>query len=150
MKEKSATINRTGRPTKFCEELELIIVAKIRKNLSFSNAARFANVETSTVIDWVNKGKKEKESDLNTDFAQFYNDVRAAQAEKIAELLEKIELMPKGWQAIAWYLEKCCAEDFGKDSELYRQLLDDYKMLMQSLIDQNKGVNHGRKMDSED
>ena len=27
--------------------------------------------------------------------------------------------------------------------ELYKQLLEDYKMLMQSLVDQNKGVNHG-------
>jgi transposase len=136
-------VNRPGRPTKFCEELAIIVVAKVRKNLSISNAARFAAVEPSTVLDWIAKGRAEKEAGKNTDFAQFYNDVREAQAEKVAELMEKIESMPKAWAAIAWLLEKCCAEDFGKDSELYKQLLEDYKMLMQSLIDQNKGANHG-------
>ena len=149
MKEKSSKINRPGRPTKFCDELALIVVAKIRKNLSFSNAARFAKVETSTVIDWFNKGRDEKYEGKSSAWTQFYNDVREAQAEKIAEMLEVIERMPKGWLAIAWFLEKCCAEDFGKDSELYKQLLEDYKMLMQSLIDQNKGVDHGARKEKE-
>lgn len=132
-----------GRPTKFCDELALIVVSKIRKNLSFSNAARFAGVEHTTVQDWFAKGKAEKMAGKDSDWAKFYSDVREAQAEKIAEMLETIEKMPKGWMAISWYLEKCCADEFGKDSELYKQLLEDYKMLMQSLVDQNKGVNHG-------
>ncbi|CAB4127768.1 hypothetical protein UFOVP98_29 [uncultured Caudovirales phage] len=142
-------VNRPGAPSKFSEESANIVIDKVRKNLSLSNAARYAHVDTHTVINWINKGRDHNEQGVKSEYVQFFHAVREAQAEKITELMEKIEAMPKAWQAVAWLLEKCCAEDFGKDSELYKQLLEDYKMLMQSLIDQNKGVNHGRKMDTE-
>lgn len=131
--------NKMGRPTKFTPELAVIVIEKIRRNLSFANAARFIGVEHTTVIDWYNKGKEEKEKGNDNGWVNFYTDVRKAQAGKIEEMLDKIESMPKAWQAVSWLLEKCCADEFGKESELYKQLLEDYKMLMQSLIDNQKG-----------
>ncbi|MGC2661757.1 MAG: hypothetical protein WA324_27685 [Bryobacteraceae bacterium] len=140
---------KTGAPTKLNAAVSKIIVDNIRKHLSITNAARVARLSPQTPLNWLKQGESEKAQGLKTIHTEFLDNAREAQGLKISEMLEKIEAMPKGWQAIAWYLEKCCAEDFGKDSELYKQLLEDYKMLMQSLVDQNKGVNHGRKMDSE-
>lgn len=143
MKKKSDKINRQGRPTVLTSELSETIVANVRRQLSISNAARLALVPSSTVLQWIKRGIIECEQGLCNEFVQFSLAVKKAQAEKVEEYLNILNEQGKNWQAIAWILERCCAEDFGRDSELYKQLLEDYKMLMQALVDQNKGVTHG-------
>ena len=134
-----------GRPTTFTPEKGKMIVERVRTHLSIHNAAEKAREHHQTVFNWLKYGENDLLEGRETMFSNFFADVRAARAEKVGELLMVIESMPKSWQAISWMLEKCVSEEFGKDSELYRQLLDDYKMLMQSLIDQNKGVTHGNQ-----
>lgn len=141
--ENERCVNKPGAPTLFSAEKAAIIVEEVRDNLSINNAARIARVNHQTPHNWMKKGIADKEKGLNTEYVQFLDNIREAQGQKVRQLMKTVEKMPKQWQAISWLLEKCCAEDFGKDSELYKQLLDDYKMLMQSLIDQNKGVNNG-------
>ena len=142
--------NPVGCPTKLTPERAQIVIDNVRSDLSITNAARIARVACQTPINWMRQGAEEKARGLTTIHTEFLENVREAQGLKVREYMRDVAAMPKSWQAVAWLLEKCCAEDFGKDSELYKQLLEDYKMLMQSLIDQNKGVNHGRqKMDSE-
>ena len=141
--------DQTGAPTKLTPERAIIVITNVRTNLSISNAARIARISPQTPLNWMKRGQEDKDKNIESIHTRFLDDVREAQGLKVRELMEKVEAMPKGWQAVAWLLEKCCAEDFGKESELYKQLLDDYKMLMQSLIDQNRGVNHGRKVDPE-
>jgi len=130
--------NKMGCPTKLTPERAKIVLDNIRKSLSITNAARIARLAPQTPINWMNRGIEDKEKGVTNEYTDFLDNAREAQGLKISEMIEKIELMPKCWQAISWLLEKCCAEDFGKDSELYKQLLEDYRMLMQSLIDQKK------------
>ncbi len=137
-----------GAPTKLTPERAKLVVDNVRTHLSITNAARIARVCPQTPLNWMKRGQEDKESKKDTIHTQFLDNVREAQGLKVRELMEKVEAMPKGWQAVAWLLEKCCSEDFGKESELYKQLLEDYKMLMQSLIDQNKGINHGKQKES--
>ena len=142
--------NITGCPTKLTPERAKIVIDNVRSDLSITNAARIARLSPQTPLNWMKQGMDERAKGLTTIHTEFLDNIREAQGLKVTEFMREVAKMPKCWQAIAWLLEKCCAEDFGKDSELYKQLLEDYKMLMQSLIDQNKGVNHGRqKMDSE-
>lgn len=138
-----------GAPTKLTDERAIIVISNVRSNLSITNAARIARISPQTPLNWMKRGQEDKEKKKETIYTKFLDNVREAQGLKIRELMEKVEAMPKSWQAIAWLLEKCCAEDFGKDSELYKQLLEDYKMLMQALVDQNKGVDHGRETKKE-
>lgn len=133
-----------GAPTKLTPERAVIVITNVRTNLSISNAARIARISPQTPLNWMKRGEEDKAAKKETIYTRFLDDVREAQGLKVRELMEKVEAMPKGWQAVAWLLEKCCAEDFGKDSELYKQLLEDYKMLMQALIDQRGGM-HGTK-----
>ena len=142
---KGEFVNPVGRPTIFTLEKAQIIVDRVRTHLSIYNAAQKAREHHQTVFNWLKYGEDDLLAGKETEFAQFFANVREARADKVGEMIKTIESMPKSWQAISWLLEKCCAEEFGKDSELYKQLLEDYKMLMQSIVDQNKGVNHGNE-----
>ncbi len=137
--------NRGGCPRKFTVEKGEMIVSRVRTHLSIYNAAQMAMEHHQTVFNWLKYGEDDLMNGEDTIYSQFFANVRRARAEKVGEMIQTIESMPKSWQAISWLLEKCCTEEFGRDSELYKQLLDDYKNLMQSLIDQNKGVSHGNE-----
>lgn len=132
-----------GQPTTFTPEKGQLIVDRVRTHLSIYNAAEKAREHHQTVFNWIKYGERDLLAGADTMFAKFFANVREARADKVGELLKIIESMPKSWQAISWLLEKCCTEEFGKDSELYKQLLEDYKTLMQAIVDQNKGVTHG-------
>lgn len=143
---------RSGRPTTLTEELSKAIIEEVRETLSINHAAESNLVPRSTVTSWMSRGNEEASKGMDTLFVRFSQGIKKARAEFVQETLRTLKCAPKNWQSNAWLLERCCAEDFGKDAELYKQLLDDYKMLMQSLVDQNKGISHGgklEKMDSE-
>lgn len=140
---------KVGCPTKLNDHVKKIITDQIKLNLSISNAARIARIHPESIKNWMEKGfidSKEPESSI---FGQFFVDVREAQGIKISELLRKMEEGSKNWQSIAWILEKCCAEDFGKDSELYKQLLEDYKKLIQDMMVRKNQPLQGRVVDGE-
>lgn len=146
MKEESEK-GLVGRPTKLTEEISADIIASVRRFLSINNAAEVNGVPRATVTTWMRHGNLDFDNEEDSIFARFTQGIKKARAEKVQDYLGELELRQTNWQSIAWTLERCCAEDFGKDAELYRQLLDDYKMLMQSIVDQNNGVTHGRKVD---
>jgi len=124
-----------GRPTKFNDSISKLIIKDVRSHLSIQNAAKCVGLSHATILTWLKVGQSEFDQGLDTPHAKFLTGLRAAQGLKVKEMMAKVEEMPKCWQAIAWLLEKCCADEFGKDSELTKQLLEDYKMLMQTLVD---------------
>jgi len=135
--------NPGGQPTKFTVAKGEAIVARIRTHLSVHNAAGKVKESHQTVFNWLKYGERDLIAGKDTHFAHFFANVCEARADKVAELIEVIESMPKSWQAISWLLEKCCREEFGKESSLYQDLLDDYKHLMQVVLDA-KGISNGR------
>jgi hypothetical protein len=124
-----------GRPTTFTKQKAEMIVGRVRTHLSIYNAAGLAREHHQTVFNWLKYGERDLMAGIESDFAKFFADTCEARAAKVGELLETIESMPKAWQAISWLLERCVSEEFGKESELYKQLLEDYKVLMQAIID---------------
>ncbi len=143
--EKKDKKNLGGRPTTLTEELAAAIISDVREYLSLYHAAESNLIPRTTVATWMSHGNKDLEDGKDNIFTRFTNGIKKARAEFVQETIRTLKCAPKNWQANAWLLERCCAEDFGKDAELYKQLLEDYKMLMQSLVDQNRGVNHGRQ-----
>ena len=142
-KKESTKKPRSVDPWQMTPEKVSIILDNVRSDLSLTNAARIAKLSPQTPHNWITCAKADMEAGLESMYTKFYDDFLEAQGLKVREFMRDVASMNKGWQAVAWLLEKCCAEDFGKESELYKQLLDDYKNLMQSLIDQNKGSNNG-------
>lgn len=141
----SQKYDHPGQPTKLTPERAQIIIENVRSDLSITNAARIARLAPQTPINWMRQGTEDRAKGVESIYTGFLDNIREAQGLKVREFMRDVATMAKGWQAVAWLLEKCCAEDFGKDSELYKQLLEDYKMLMQAIVDQNKGINHGRQ-----
>lgn len=125
---------------KLTPERAKIVIDNVRSDLSITNAARIARLSPQTPLNWITRGKEDRAKGVESMYTEFLDNMLEAQGLKVREFMRDVASMNKGWQAVAWLLEKCCAEDFGKDSELYKQLLEDYKMLMQALVDQGKGV----------
>lgn len=148
MKEKKTTKNERGRPSTLTKEIADLIIDYVREDLSIKFSSNRAGISDSTVKTWIIKGKEDLKNEIDSLYADFTTGIEKARAEFVHESITQLK-EDKAWQAKSWLLERCCPDEFGKDSELYKQLLDDYKMLMQSLVDQNKGVNHGRKVDPE-
>lgn len=144
MANKESKKSNAGRHSTLTNALAKLIIDDVRQYLSINFAAEAHNTPRSTVQSWIVRGNEDKANGIESDFSTFSQGIKKARAEYVQESLKMLKCMPKNWQATAWLLERCCAEDFGKDTELYKQLLEDYKMLMQSLVDQNKGVTHGR------
>ncbi len=140
MKKKTDKKDVGGRPTTLTEELSAAIIAEVRDTLSINHAAESNDVAKSTVFTWLSHGDKDLLDGKDNIFTRFTIGIKKARAKFVQDTIRTLKCAPKNWQSNAWLLERCCAEDFGKDAELYRQLLDDYKMLMQSLVDQ--GVKH--------
>ncbi len=101
------------------------------KDLLISNAARCARIHPYIVERWMKQGGEDVLEGNDTVCAQLFIDLRQKQGLKVSELLSKIDSCCKNWQAIAWRLEKCFAEDFGRESEIYKELLDQFKKLLQ-------------------
>jgi hypothetical protein len=137
--------NLGGRPSTLTREIGQKIIDSVRKMLSINHSSELHCVPRTTTQSWMDRGRVDIEAGIESDFAWFSANIKKARSEFIEESVYRLRGGVQNWQATAWLLERCCAEDFGKDAELYKQLLDDYKMLMQSIVDQNKGVNHGNK-----
>lgn len=142
-KGKEKEIGPVGRPTDLTEELSEAIITDVRLYVSINHAAEANEIPRTTVQSWIARGLEYYNQNVDNIFSRFATGIKKARAQFTHEAITQLKSGEKNWQSNAWLLERCCAEDFGKDSELYKQLLEDYKMLMQSLIDQNKGVNHG-------
>lgn len=140
MKKKADKKSVIGRPTTLTDEIAAAIIADVRDSLSINFAAEAQGQPRSTIQSWIVRGNEDLAEGLDTIYGLFSQGIKRARAEFVQETLRTLKSAPKNWQANAWLLERCCAEDFGKDAELYKQLLEDYKMLMQSLIDQ--GMKH--------
>jgi hypothetical protein len=143
MTTRNETKDPRGRKTTLTDEISGLIINSVRETLSINFAAESHGIPRSTVTTWMAMGNEDLSNGVDSIFVLFTQGIKRARAEYIQDSVRMLKTMPKNWQATAWILERCCAEDFGKDAELYKQLLDDYKMLMQSLVDQNKGVTHG-------
>ena len=147
-KEKEAK-NLGGRPSTLNRVIGQKIIDSVAEILSINYSAELHRQPRQTIQSWVKKGAQDIADGIDSDYAWFSAGIKEARSNYIRDAVKDLRKGEKNWQSTAWILERCAAEDFGKDSELYKQLLDDYKMLMQSLVDQNKGVNHGRKVDTE-
>lgn len=132
-----------GQPTKLTKEIGDAIAQTVSESLSIKFAAELHDVPRSTVCTWLSRGISDEEQGIDSVFTIFSAQIKKARAKYVQDAIKDIRAGISQWQGTAWLLERCCAEDFGRDSELYKKLLEDYKMLMQSLVDQNKGVTHG-------
>jgi hypothetical protein len=96
----------TGRPDKFTPERRAAILASIANKIPYELAAQANGICERTLYYWLEQGLDDQEKDIKSDYAQFLQDLKNTEQEKIRKLLDVIESQPERWQATAWILER--------------------------------------------
>ena len=112
--------SKIGRPAKFSAEAAAAVVEAVRKGCPRGTAANAAGLGRSTLMRWMARGKAERRGQ----FRDFWDDIKRAEAEAIAERIERIrDAADSGkWQAAAWWLERMHPDVFGSDRRTVREL----------------------------
>ena len=112
MPPKSAPKRKTGRPPRADRaEIEAKVLAAIRVGLSLNKACMACGVPYSTVQTWIAEGGDD-----------FSARAKAAIAERELLWLNEVRREERGWQRIAWLLERTCPDDYGRRDRLQAEV----------------------------
>ena len=101
---KNAPKRKPGRPPRADRaEIESKVLAAIRVGLTLQKACLACGVPYQTVEHWIRTGGDE-----------FSARAKAAIAEREMLWLNEVRHQERGWQRIAWLLERTCPEDYGR------------------------------------
>jgi hypothetical protein len=110
------TVEPVGRPSKFTFERRESILISISKRLPYKLAAYSNGVTERILYIWLNQGIDDIESGIESDFSQFFHDLKEIECNRVVEHLGNIAERPERWQADAWLLERRWREFFSADS----------------------------------
>lgn len=122
---------KLGRPPELDEELVNHILEFVPGSYVMSQVARLAMVPQQRLSEWIKKGKIDLEEGKDSIYAQLAVKYEQLKGQDVKNLI--VKMLAKGaWQAHHEILKSCAPDDFGKDSELYKELFADFKKLVQS------------------
>jgi len=104
-----------GRPTKLTKELTKELVMHLENGVTPMTAIEIVGLAQSCYYDYKAHGEKDIKAGIKSDFSDFSDAIKKARANAIARALVNIQkagLSGKSWQALAWYLERTCPEQF--------------------------------------
>jgi transposase len=112
-----------GRDTKYDAERAGIILRVIARGNTRANAAGQAGICERTLRSWVARGNRGE-----APFAAFAAALKKAERKAEGRMVGVIRrAAPTTWQAAAWWLERKFPEAWGKDTEILREMLADYR-----------------------
>jgi hypothetical protein len=111
-KRSDAPKRKTGRPPRADRaEIEAKVLAAIRVGLSLNKACMACGVPYSTVQTWIAEGGDD-----------FSARAKAAIAERELLWLNEVRREERGWQRIAWLLERTCPEEYGRKDRVQAEV----------------------------
>lgn len=128
-------MEKLGTPCRLTLAVHKEIVEAIPLVIVFGQACEYAGTPRATGRTWLNRGDKERVSDIDSDYASFSLDVRKAQARVIRDLIKK------GRKKNLWLLERCFREDFGingEDIKLMGERMEQFQLIIDRML---KGSN---------
>jgi transposase-like protein len=112
-----------GRDTKYDAERAAIILKVISRGNTRANAAEQAGIGERTLREWVARGKKGDPT-----FAAFSAALKMAERKAEGRMVGVIRKAGRtNWTAAAWWLERKFPEAWGKDAEILREMLAEYR-----------------------
>ncbi len=101
-------MSEMGRPSKLNAELIKNIQNWLRMGYFVEDAARMAGVNKVTLYRWLDKGREDREQEIDSLYADFCNAMERARAEAEGMFINSIQTAAKRgqWQAAAWWLER--------------------------------------------
>jgi hypothetical protein len=104
-----------GGISKLTPEVKSKILSLISKGVPQSLACYGAGITERTFFNWIAIGKDGGDNE----YADLFQEIKKVESEFVSGLVSEIREMPKGWQALAWILERRFWNDFGR-----RQLIE--------------------------
>lgn len=125
---------RMGAPLTYDPKQYDQIIQAVHDVLVIGQVANLVGVPRVTFINWLDRGDEDRSNGISSELAHLSTGVRLAQGQEAKELIERIKKNKKGVGNARWLLEKCFAEDFGKDAEAFKQLLAKYEKVVDHLM----------------
>lgn len=130
-----------GRPPKYNPQRCHAIITSISNRVPYEIAAEANGIHPDTLYDWINKGRKDRDADLDTELSRFSEAIKKVEQERIIDHLNKIADSAERWQSQAWILERRWSKYFGANAEV--------KELSKMVEELMRKVNGRQKMDTE-
>lgn len=145
--------NPQGFHTSLTPQMHAKIIECVPRVLMPKQVAKLAKIHPDTILNWLKRGMDDVKSETGTVFAQLFLDYQEKLGEEVEKLISKMQICNKYWQAAYELLKVAAREDFGHDTEEYKELLEMYTRLFESheRLAQNKlqgVINHGKALDS--
>lgn len=146
--------NPPGFHTTLTQELHDKIISFVPTCLTPYIVAKRARVHYPKLLRWLKRGMDEADQDLCTIYSQLWYDFEEKLGESLSNCVQNVLSGTKNWQSAWEVLSSLDRENFGKESILYKDLLDSYKKLFESykqLLESKTSqriVDDGREMDS--
>lgn len=134
---------KVGAPLTYDHSQYAKIIQAVHDVLVLGQVAGLIGVPRITFHDWLAAGDDDRKNNICSELAQLSTGVRLAQAQEVVKLLESIRKNKKGAGNAKWLLEKCFAEDFGRDAEAYKVLLEKYQKVVDYLMRRNESPIQG-------
>jgi transposase len=105
-----------GQPTKLTPERQRAIIDALRAGCYKATAAEYAGIGVSTLHRWLETGEADDESGRQSDYRDFWEAVKKADAEFQMRALLQIDQAARdgSWQAAAWRLERKYPQLWGR------------------------------------
>lgn len=132
-----------GRPTGLTDEIRERVLLAIPKVIVRRQVARLSRIHPDSLRYWLETGDKDISAGrFDTALAQFTLDYYETLARVVQIGLQYIAAGHKSYGAMTWILEKCFREDFGRESDEIRDILDKFATIYPLLV--NKGDTNER------
>lgn len=92
--------------TMFTQERRAAILKDIADRIPYEFAAEANGICEETLYEWIRRGKRDRKNGTRSEYAQFSEDLKKVELQKIKEHLNAIKENPERWQAQAWILER--------------------------------------------
>jgi len=126
-KRKQITFKRKiGRPTKLTKQLKDRLFKALKDGVSYDTACEFAGISPSTFYRWVNEGERDKENNHRTEFSEFLEDLKKANASVEINLIQQVAKDPS-WQSKAWILERRFRDKWGRKEKVDGEIKHDHR-----------------------
>ena len=114
---------KRGRLTKLTPDVTAAILADLATGNTRACAAERAGVTVRSLYRWMAAGKKR-----GSPFASFLSALKKAERDAVARHVAAVQFAAATtWQAAAWWLERKFPASWGKDAEVIREIVAEYR-----------------------
>lgn len=128
-----------GREHKLTPERHEQIIKSLKGMLPQITAAGAAGICEKTLYNWMDRGIKDLEAEIESPFRNLLQCIKAVEAENQERLLRKIEIGAPGWQGSAWILERRWRALFGVHGDEIRLMMEKLDAMERKLNGDDNG-----------